>query len=367
MVFSSRSTQSIVTVSLLTLLASCGGSSSDSDNPGIGSGPSPSPSGPAVGSVIVSEDAPRVQLMGEKVVVLSVDEPFVDQGASAIDLQDGDISDAIVIQGQVDSSRVGDYIVRYISTDSDGEPGQALRFVRVTGTDPTRSTQRTREDSGANLGYVEHLPLDYGQGLSPLIIFHHGSGSTATGNLNDAECCGLPRVIAIENWDDNLPFVVLSPQRELQLNTPPIEEFVQFALANYSVDPSRVYMTGWSAGANVTMSYVADYPGRVAAMLPLAGGFFNGTPGNICDSAQTPMWMFLGDRDSAGINSTGLRSFNDYNECEPSVGPLLTRFIEADHFQASNWPFITDEEYSVRSANDPIDQTVFDWFLSHRL
>src|SRR3954454_24753233 len=56
-----------------------------------------------------------------------------------------------------------------------------------------------------------------------------------------------------------------------------IHDFISYAVANYNVDPTRVYVTGLSCGAFGTWEYLAKYGNeQVAAAVPIAG---EGRPG----------------------------------------------------------------------------------------
>ena len=57
-----------------------------------------------------------------------------------------------------------------------------------------------------------------------------------------------------------------------------VHDFIDFAVAHYNVDPSRVYLTGLSCGAFGIWEYLAKYQGEVqaAAAVPIAG---DGRPG----------------------------------------------------------------------------------------
>jgi hypothetical protein len=106
----------LLLISLTILLFSCDGGSSDSD--------------------IYENDniAPEITILGEKVVFLFIGEPFVDDGAIAIDNIDGDISENIVISGDlVDINNEGNYTIFYDISDSAGNTTRDIRVVNVIG------------------------------------------------------------------------------------------------------------------------------------------------------------------------------------------------------------------------------------------
>lgn len=80
---------------------------------------------------------PVITVLGESPVLTPVLEEYEDAGATAVDNQDGDITNQIVATSDVDTDTVGDYTVRYNVQDSDGNPAlEVTRTVRVIDTDP---------------------------------------------------------------------------------------------------------------------------------------------------------------------------------------------------------------------------------------
>ncbi|MCH2107395.1 MAG: DUF5011 domain-containing protein, partial [Planctomycetes bacterium] len=102
-------------LSLLLILAACGGRADE----GGGSG---------------GEDlnAPVITLLGDASVIHEQGTPYVDAGATAADVEDGDITDDIVIGGSVDIDVLGSYILTFDVTDSGGnDADQVTREVVV--------------------------------------------------------------------------------------------------------------------------------------------------------------------------------------------------------------------------------------------
>jgi len=58
---------------------------------------------------------------------------------------------------------------------------------------------------------------------------------------------------------------------------------------------------------------------------------------------------------------------NAYNGCNPTETARLTRYLDAGHFDTSIWPFLPDENFEIETSSDPIDQSIFEWLLSHSL
>ena len=81
-------------------------------------------------SITVSDlTAPVINLLGLTSQTLNVGDTYTDMGASALDNVDGDVSEHVVVSGNVDSSTVGIYNLTYDVTDNAGN--NAVTEVRV--------------------------------------------------------------------------------------------------------------------------------------------------------------------------------------------------------------------------------------------
>ncbi len=85
----------------------------------------------AVGDV-VDTIAPVVTINGPNPLNLVIGDTYTEQGASAIDNFDGDITDKIETIGSVNTSVAGTYGILYQVTDSQGNKGSATRTVNVS-------------------------------------------------------------------------------------------------------------------------------------------------------------------------------------------------------------------------------------------
>lgn len=76
--------------------------------------------------------SPVISLNGEQTVVVYIGNEYIEQGATAMDDADGDISSNIQIEGTVDINTIGEYNLTYKVTDSNGNVSTATRTVKVT-------------------------------------------------------------------------------------------------------------------------------------------------------------------------------------------------------------------------------------------
>ncbi len=160
--------------------------------------------------------------------------------------------------------------------------------------------------AGAPNGYLEYLPPGYGDGTPrPLLVDLHGSGAegNGAGELSRVSWGQLPALVAAGEWPAARPFIVLAPQHHALttdcFNAGEIRDFLAWAVGQYTVDPKRVYLTGYSCGAYGGWSYTGWYNGDgvVAAEVLVAG-----SPGMEWDRAHcalgnTAIWAIHGDTD----------------------------------------------------------------------
>lgn len=102
----------------------------------------------------------------------------------------------------------------------------------------------------------------------PLVFGLHGGGA---GEFDGepvflAESTGYARKAAQEE------FILAMPEDH---DTPPIMAFYRYLIHNYPVDPSRVYLTGYSAGSDRSVRAALHHPEIFAGMLIGAGVPFN--------------------------------------------------------------------------------------------
>jgi hypothetical protein len=84
----------------------------------------------------IADAPPVITIIGEAVVNVLRTGVYTDQGATAIDDVDGDLTSSIVTTGSVDTSIVGTYSILYSVTDSIGQTTTATRTVYVADDPP---------------------------------------------------------------------------------------------------------------------------------------------------------------------------------------------------------------------------------------
>lgn len=149
-----------------------------------------------------------------------------------------------------------------------GRSGRRLMPVETFGTNPGR------------LAMWLHVP-DTADGPMPLVVVLHGCGQTAL---------GYDRGSGWSELADEHGFAVLFPEQQRRNNPhlcfdwflrnhsgrdrgqpASIREMIDITVARYPIDPSKIFVTGLSAGGAMTVNLLAAYPDVFAGGAVIAG------------------------------------------------------------------------------------------------
>ncbi len=224
------------------------------------------------------------------------------------------------------------------------------------------SAQQNAFVSPAGTQYLVYTPPSYATGnqTHPLLISLHGKGEMGS-DINiltvDNPQQTPSRLIYLNRWSKDLPFIVLSPLFTPPANDPNpqwpaayIDEVVNQVVANYRVDQSRIYVTGLSLGGTGTWTYAAAYPSKVAAIVPISG---RSDLTKACALKSIPAWVFHGDGDPTVTLQYSIDMINAINLCKVSTNykRRLTVFGAKAHH---GW----NEIYNGSNGND-----IYKWLL----
>lgn len=178
---------------------------------------------------------------------------------------------------------------------------------------------RTKAESGAPFDYFVSLPAKYAfepDRRFPVIIYLHGAGEVAPDPARMLKW-DVPARVDPEGGPSQMPFVAMFPQRQEMLVAPGVvDSFVDYAVSHYRIDPQRIYMVGFSAGAAQVLSYVNTYPQRLAAGISISGFWPSGNgvgqtgfaaTASVCPILATPIWHFH-SRDDDKVPHSALSS-----------------------------------------------------------
>ncbi|MEO6316370.1 MAG: PHB depolymerase family esterase [Chitinophagaceae bacterium] len=220
-------------------------------------------------------------------------------------------------------------------------------------------------------GFYEALPNHYQVTTKnyPLLIFLHGGGQTGDGDkelplvLNDGVAKTIndrkfPANFSVDG--KNFSFIVLSPQFRGYPPDSMVLSFINYAIKNYRVDPSRIYLAGLSMGGVLTTEMAGVYTSLFAAVAPISGESFGSDKTSNAAGIATgklPLWAFH-NTDDPTINASAATDFIDLiNSFHPLVAPRLTLFKAFGH---DAWTNALDPLYKENNMN------LYEWMLHYK-
>ncbi len=200
-----------------------------------------------------------------------------------------------------------------------------------------------------DLNYLLYTPEDYetSEESYPLVVWLHGGGQSGD-NIDDVRSSGLPKII--EQGLD-APFLAVSPQNPSEQLLYPIEKVknvVDELMSEYRVDPSRIYLMGYSRGGFGAWAMAQQYPETFAAVVPIAGGgvrhYLNRT------NEQAAFWVFHGSEDDVIPLSDSVVLYERLKSLDRDARLTV---LDTDH-----------EEIEVLALNN---KEMWDWLFQQRL
>jgi len=141
--------------------------------------------------------------------------------------------------------------------------------------------------------FLLYLPTSYGRsGLSPLVLFLHGSGERGN-DLDLIRRHGPPRIV---DEGGHFPFILLCPQcpKGRTWSAARLGMLLDQVADAWRVDLDQIYVTGLSMGGYGTWRLALRFPNRFAAIAPICGGGSTRLAHRLKD---LPAWAFHGALD----------------------------------------------------------------------
>lgn len=147
-------------------------------------------------------------------------------------------------------------------------------------TTPSPPADKPSEQKTVNLtvdgnarAFIVYLPLGYNNaGKMPLLFVLHGQGGTNTGMIEIADfrpIADAEKVVVIypqgieKVWNDGRPVAA----NQMGINDVSFfSQLIDYAVANYSADASKVYATGLSSGGFMSTRLACELSTRIAAI-----------------------------------------------------------------------------------------------------
>ncbi|MFT3933731.1 MAG: PHB depolymerase family esterase [Chitinophagaceae bacterium] len=219
-------------------------------------------------------------------------------------------------------------------------------------------------------GFYKALPARYDSTTKkyPLLIFLHGVGELGNGTsdlprlLNNA----VPRLLNQKTFPAqftvngaNYSFIVINPQFKEWPQATDVNAMIDYAVANYRVDQSRIYVAGLSMGGGNTWDYAVAYANRIAAIVPICGASWPSKDqlGNIA-KANLPVWAFHNNDDgTVGVNTT-ISNVDNINSFNPAIPAKKTIWPYGGH---DAWTKATNP-----ATKECDGKNMYEWMLQYK-
>ncbi|ADO69402.1 alpha/beta hydrolase-fold protein [Stigmatella aurantiaca] len=172
---------------------------------------------------------------------------------------------------------------------------------------------RLPASTGALYGYGEYLPPGYLTSTAsyPVILHLNGMGEFGTSPTEADLLNVVTRHGALKRIRNTAQGKAYFGQHQVMVFTPraatnwvpaEVNAFVDFLIAHYRVDVTRIYLTGISMGGYGSWKYAYEYGSRLAALAPMATNI--GAPGpKIAQLLNVPVWGVHSFADGSSLSA----------------------------------------------------------------
>jgi hypothetical protein len=222
--------------------------------------------------------------------------------------------------------------------------------------------------------YYEYLPQGYNPSDTaryPLLIHLIGAGDLGTGTpsqitlllrsgpIFEVSSGVFPDPVIVNG--KSFGFIIIDPQFMVQPSVTDVNSVINYAIANYHVDTTRIYLTGLSMGGGVCWQYSGyqpSYANRLAAIVPVCGDI---TPdlgrARIIAASNLPVWATHNNQDPEVPAAYTEQEIAYINEPPAPVPPaMLTIFNNNVH---DAWTATYTPTLSVNNMN------IYQWMLQY--
>ena len=238
----------------------------------------------------------------------------------------------------------GSYDITVTATDLQGNTDQQTFNLLVNDNQPKSGTQQlSRFDynihNGGSLDYYVYHPTDYDAYPKnrPVLISLHGLAERAGSTSRMLGSDGHGSHAWLANQGVDFPLMIVSPHQPAKVggvsyytwNIELVKKLIEHIKTKYEVDPSRIYLTGFSNGGQSAWQYAIEHPEDIAALIPLAGrtnltgqiGINLQDPAYACTLTNIPMQVWHGSSDNIIPKSHSEDMVQALNSCNPSPEP----------------------------------------------
>lgn len=166
---------------------------------------------------------------------------------------------------------------------------------------PTGFLFKSLSDAGTSYKYVVYVPRDYDPRTPlPAIMFLHGQGESGSdGQKMIAQGIGTNILWNAARWN----CIVIMPQKpdpekQWEDYDRQVMAMLEVTRHEYSIDPTRIALTGLSQGGHGTWTIGAAHPDVWCSLAPICSYAGDADPKEIAAKVKDiPVWCFHGDAD----------------------------------------------------------------------
>src|SRR5690606_29727494 len=155
---------------------------------------------------------------------------------------------------------------------------------------------------------------------------------------------------------ETFSFIIIAPQLVKMITNSEVQQLIDYVKANYRVDVSRIYLSGFSLGARILSNYASSKPSAIAAITAMGGAIQIDTnlhkKSEAMASANLPVWQFHNRDDSAWYYSEAQRFYEVLCSFPSDVVPKFTTFeVGEARLHHDCWTRTTDPSYKEEGKN----------------
>ena len=191
---------------------------------------------------------------------------------------------------------------------------------------------------GFRLPYFYILPPNYdGSRSYPLWVFFHGASDTESTFLTNTGAAGFSRVCVSYARQSADPIIAIYVTRQAGSSSwngyaPVVAELIPWLQANFTVDASRIYIAGESAGGKPAVDVVTLAPENYAGFMICDG---TGDTATVASISRVPLWAVWSQGDTV-VTGTGawVQAFRN-----AGGRAVFTQFVTPSHVNSITMGF----------------------------